>query len=147
VRPHTIDAMMRLAGRQQTAVTVHHAGTPEATVVVQIGRAVIYLHSMPTADRFAKIWQGAQPDAEQLPRHRNLERGPRTGPLAVAEPSIVVHAAGNPAATVRSPAAPVWSRPPSASRSATSRCACSTRWRLPRPRRPSCRRNGRRAST
>jgi hypothetical protein len=101
VRPHTIDAMMRLAGRQQTAVTVHHAGTPEATVVVQIGRAVIYLHSMPTADRFAKIWQGAQPDAEQLPRNRNLERGPRTGPLAIAEPSIVVHAAGTPAATVR----------------------------------------------
>jgi hypothetical protein len=80
---------------------VHHAGTPEATVVVQIGRAVIYLHSMPTADRFAKIWQGAQPDAEQLPRHRNLERGPRTGPLAIAEPSIIVHAAGTPAATVR----------------------------------------------
>ncbi len=101
MRPHTIDAMMRLAGRQQTAVTVHHAGTPEATVVVQIGRAVIYLHSMPAADRFAKIWQGAQPDAEQLPRHRNLERGPRTGPLAIAEPSIVVHAAGTPAATVR----------------------------------------------
>ena len=63
MRPHTIDAMMRLAGRQQTAVTVHHAGTPEATVVVQIGRAVIYLHSIPAADRFAKIWQGAQPDA------------------------------------------------------------------------------------
>jgi hypothetical protein len=62
---------------------------------------VIYLHSMPTADRFANIWQGAQPDAEQLPRHRNLERGPRTGPLAIAEPSIVVHAAGTPAATVR----------------------------------------------
>ena len=101
MRPHTIDAMMRLAGRQQTAVTVHHAGTPEATVVVQIGRAVIYLHSMPAADRFAKIWQGAQRDAEQLPRHRNLERGPRTGPLAIAEPSIVVHAAGTPAATVR----------------------------------------------
>ena len=101
MRPHTIDAMMRLAGRQQTAVTVHHAGTPEATVVVQIGRAVIYLHSIPAADRFANIWQGAQPDAEQLPRHRNLERGPRTGPLAIAEPSIVVHAAGTPAATVR----------------------------------------------
>ena len=101
MRPHTIDAMTRLAGRQQTAVTVHHAGTPEATVVVQIGRAVIYLHSIPAADRFAKIWQGAQPDAEQLPRHRNLERGPRTGPLAIAEPSIVVHAAGTPAATVR----------------------------------------------
>ena len=101
MRPHTIDAMMRLAGRQQTAVTVHHAGTPEATVVVQIGRAVIYLHSIPAADRFARIWQGAQPDAEQLPRNRNLERGPRTGPLAIAEPSIVVHAAGTPAATVR----------------------------------------------
>ena len=101
MRPHTIDAMMRLAGRQQTAVTVHHAGTPEATVVVQIGRAVIYLHSIPAADRFANIWRGAQPDAEQLPRNRNLERGPRTGPLAIAEPSIVVHAAGTPAATVR----------------------------------------------
>ena len=101
MRPHTIDAMMRLAGRQQTAVTVHHAGTPEATVVVQIGRAVIYLHSIPAADRFANIWQGAQPDAEQLPRNRNLERGPRIGPLAIAEPSIVVHAAGTPAATVR----------------------------------------------
>ena len=52
MRPHTIDAMMRLAGRQDTAVTVNHAGTPEATVVVQIGRAVVYLHSMETADRF-----------------------------------------------------------------------------------------------
>jgi hypothetical protein len=101
VRPHTIDAMMRLAGRQQTAVTVHHAGTPEATVVVQIGRAVIYLHSIPAADRFATIWQEAQPDAAQLPRNRNLERGRRTGPLAIAEPSIVVHAAGTPAGTVR----------------------------------------------
>src|SRR5215212_6820824 len=101
VRPHTIDAMMRLAGRQDTAVTVNHAGTPEATVVVQLGRAVVYLHSMETADRFASIWQGAQRDAEQLPRSRNLDRGPRTGPLAIAEPSIVVHAAGTPAATVR----------------------------------------------
>src|SRR4051812_15417286 len=90
VRPHTIDAMMRLAGRQDTAVTVNHAGTPEATVVVQLGRAVVYLHSMETADRFANIWQGAQRDAEQLPRGRNLDRGPRTGPLAIAEPSIVV---------------------------------------------------------
>jgi hypothetical protein len=89
------------AGRQQTAVTVHHAGTPEATVVVQVGRAVIYLHSMPAADRFANIWQGAQPDAAQLRRNRNLERGRRTGPLAIAEPSIVVHAAGTPVATVR----------------------------------------------
>src|SRR3954471_23315098 len=101
VRPHTIDAMMRLAGRQDTAVTVNHAGTPEATVVVQLGRAVVYLHSMETADRFASIWQGAQRDAEQLPRSRTLARGPRTGPLAIAEPSIVVHAAGTPAATVR----------------------------------------------
>jgi hypothetical protein len=101
VRPHTIDAMMRLAGRQDTAVTVNHAGTPEATVVVQLGRAVVYLHSIETADRFASIWQGAQRDAEQLPRSRNLDRGPRTGPLAIAEPSIVVHAAGTPAATVR----------------------------------------------
>ena len=101
MRPHTIDAMMRLAGRQDTAVTVHHAGTPEATVVVQLGRAVVYLHSMETADRFASIWQGAQRDAQQLPRSRNLDRGPRTGPLAIAEPSIVVHAAGTPAATVR----------------------------------------------
>jgi hypothetical protein len=101
VRPHTIDAMMRLAGRQDTAVTVNHAGTPEATVVVQLGRAVVYLHSVETADRFASIWQGAQRDAEQLPRGRNLDRGPRTGPLAIAEPSIVVHAAGTPAATVR----------------------------------------------
>ena len=90
MRPHTIDAMMRLAGRQDTAVTVNHAGTPEATVVVQLGRAVVYLHSMETADRFASIWQGAQRDAEQLPRSRNLDRGPRTGPLAIAEPSIVV---------------------------------------------------------
>src|SRR5215213_221566 len=101
VRPHTIDAMMRLAGRQDTAVTVNHAGTPEATVVIQLGRVVVYLHSMETADRFASIWQGAQRDAEQLPRSRNLDRGPRTGPLAIAEPSIVVHAAGTPAATVR----------------------------------------------
>ena len=101
MRPHTIDAMMRLAGRQDTAVTVNHAGTPEATVVVQLGRAVVYLHSIETADRFASIWQGAQRDAEQLPRSRNLDRGPRTGPLAIAEPSIVVHAAGTPAATVR----------------------------------------------
>ena len=101
MRPHTIDAMMSLAGHQQTAVSVHHAGTPEATVVVQVGRAVIYLHSIPAADRFAKIWQDAQPDAPQLSRNRNLQRGPRTGPLAIAEPSIVVHAAGTPAATVR----------------------------------------------
>jgi hypothetical protein len=101
MRPHTIDAMMSLAGRQQIAVTVHQAGTPEATVVVQVGRAVLYLHSMPAADRLARIWQEAQPDAQQLPRHRRLQRGPRTGPLAIAEPSIVVHAAGTPAATVR----------------------------------------------
>ena len=66
---------MRLAGRQDTAVTVNHAGTPEATVVVQLGRAVVYLHSMETADRFASY--ESQPPAirvgslpSTLPRKR-----------------------------------------------------------------------------
>ena len=147
MRPHTIDAMMRLAGRQQTAVTVHHAGTPEATVVVQIGRAVIYLHSMPTADRFAKIWQGAQPDAEQLPRHRNLERGPRTGPLAIAEPSIVVHAAGTPAATVRLARGPRLEPTFLGVQVGNLALRLFDQAAFTAPRRPSCRRNGRRAST
>ena len=102
MRPHTIDRRDDEPGRAP-ADGGHRAPrrTPQAAVVVQIGRAVIYLHSIPAADRFAKIWQGAQPDAQQLPRHRNLERGPRTGPLAIAEPSIVVHATGTPAATRR----------------------------------------------
>lgn len=79
---------------------VHHGGTPEAYVAVSVGRSVIYMHTRATAERFSEIWRNAQPYALHLPRAREL-RGPAMTPPDIAHPSVVVHAAGQPAAAVR----------------------------------------------
>lgn len=79
---------------------VHHGGTPEAYVAVSVGRSVIYMHTRVTTARFGEIWRNAQPYALHLPRARGL-RGPDVTPPDIAHPSVVVHAAGQPAASVR----------------------------------------------
>jgi hypothetical protein len=98
--PHTVTAVMRLAGRQKATMAVQHGGTPEAYVSVAVGRSVIYMHTRATAERFGEIWRGAQPYALHLPRAREL-RGPDMTPPDIAQPSVVVHTAGQPAASVR----------------------------------------------
>ena len=98
--PHTVSAVMRLAGRQKAAMEVHHGGTPEAYVAVSVGRSVIYMHTRATTERFGEIWRNAQPYALHLPRAREL-RGPGITRPDIAHPSVVVHAAGQPAASVR----------------------------------------------
>lgn len=99
--PHTVVAAMRLAGHQRSSTTVHNGGTAEAFVTVAIGRSVIYMHSSATTERFGTIWREAQLDALRLPLRRPLVRGPGAELPDIAEPSVVVHAAGRPAATVR----------------------------------------------
>ena len=100
--PHAVVAAMRMAGPQRSSMTVHHGGTPEAFVTVSIGRSVIYMHSRLTTERFGAIWREAQREALRLPWRRALRVGrPEAEPLDIAEPSIVVHAAGQPAASVR----------------------------------------------
>lgn len=96
----SVSAVMRLAGRQRTDMTVHHGGTQEAYAVVTVGRSVIYMHTRMTTERFGEIWQNAQPWALHLPRAREL-RPLQALPPDTATPNVVVHPEGQPEASVR----------------------------------------------
>lgn len=100
----SVTAVMRLVGPQRTYMAVQHGGTPEAYVAITVGRSVIYMHTKETAERLGTIWREAHVEALQLPRARPITVS-STDPPDLAEPSVVVHTAGQPAASVRLSAA------------------------------------------
>lgn len=100
LREQRLHATVGMAGRQYAEVTVQHPGTAEAVVTVRIGRVLVYLHTTQAARRFSQVWQDSAADALLLAQRARRHPGPPRPP-DVAEPSMVVHVAGAPAATRR----------------------------------------------
>jgi hypothetical protein len=100
LREQRLHATVGMAGRQHAEVTVQHPGTVEAVVTVRIGRVLVYLHTTQAARRFSQVWQDSAADALLLAQRARRHPGPARPP-DVAEPSMVVHVAGAPAATRR----------------------------------------------
>jgi len=100
---HAVSAVLRLTGAQQVRVSVEHPRTPQAVLTVGLGRSLIYMHTPATTERFSQVWREARLAALQLPRARQLVPQRQLGLAApdIAEPSVVVHAAGRPVASAR----------------------------------------------
>ncbi|GAA3238204.1 hypothetical protein GCM10017691_38060 [Pseudonocardia petroleophila] len=90
----SVGVVLTLVGVQDTAVTVQHAGTPEASVAVRLGKALIYLNDRPTANALAFAWNDLARDARLLPREISSSL---VAPLAgMAEPAVLIEAGGLP---------------------------------------------------
>ncbi len=94
-----IMAIVSLVGAQDTAVAAHRPGTDGAAVSVRIGRTLVYLGDQETAVHFRRVWETGLGQARTIPVHADPTR---IMPIAgVAEPSLMLEAAGSPPAAVR----------------------------------------------
>lgn len=95
-----INVAVVLTGLQDTAVAAHRPGTEGAAVSVRIGSALLYVADAATASRFTGAWRSVATAAERhLPRQGNPARA--TPMPGVAEPAVMVDAAGAPPAFAR----------------------------------------------
>lgn len=95
-----INVAVVLMGLQDTTVAAHRPGTEGAAVSVRIGSALLYVSDAETASRFTGAWRSVATAAERhLPRQGNPARA--TPMPGVAEPTVMVDAAGSPPAFAR----------------------------------------------
>lgn len=95
-----INVAVVLMGLQDTTVAAHRPGTEGAAVSVRIGSALLYVADAETASRFTGAWRSVATAAERhLPRQGNPARA--TPMPGVAEPAVMVDAAGSPPAFAR----------------------------------------------
>lgn len=94
-----IMAIVSLVGVQDTAVAAHRPGTDGAAVSVRIGKTLVYIGDQETAVQFRRVWETGLGQARTIPVHADPTR---IMPIAgVAEPSLMLEAAGSPPAAVR----------------------------------------------
>jgi hypothetical protein len=87
-----VEAKFTFLNQQGTSVKVHDIRTPEATVGVQVGMLVMYLHDADIAQQFARVWSDAERHVRTLPRAGN---GNRTAAIpGMSHPAVAVHFGG-----------------------------------------------------
>lgn len=88
---------MRLAGRQLTQVTHQHPLTPDATVCLQIGSTMLYLHEHATVRRLRDVWTQQRPRMMALPYSAGQRLLVVSGTMS--EPGVIAHARNEPPAS------------------------------------------------
>jgi hypothetical protein len=63
-----VAVFLTLVGFQEVSVGASHEHTAEAVVAVRLGKALLYLHDLRTAQQFAQAWQALGKEAKALPR-------------------------------------------------------------------------------
>jgi hypothetical protein len=94
-----VKVIVSLVGLQDTAVTAHRPGTDGAAVSVRVGGALIYIQDAATATSFSRVWQAGAREVRWLPVTGDPTR--LTPVAGVAEPAVMMEAAGSPPATAR----------------------------------------------
>lgn len=91
----SIGVILTLVGTQDTTLAQHDVGTEQAKISVRIGKALLYLHDGPTAQRLHRTWERLGREAKRLPREISPSLvAPVPG---MGEPAVLIHAADEPA--------------------------------------------------
>lgn len=93
-------AVVRMSGTQDVQVDASQPHTANAAVVVRVGKSLLYLHELATAEHFAQPWSEAAKLMRSLPMYsaRDVVK-PLEG---MPDPAVVAHASGRPTCQINS---------------------------------------------
>lgn len=93
-------AVIRMSGTQDVQVDASHPNTDNAAVVVRVGKSLLYLHELRTAEHLAEPWAQAAKMMKTLPMYSARDA---VKPIAgMPDPAVITHASGKPTCQVNS---------------------------------------------
>jgi hypothetical protein len=93
-------AVLRMSGVQDVQVDASHPHTDDAAVVVRVGKSLLYVHELRTAEHLAEPWTEAAKLIKMLPMYSARDA---VKPIqGMPDPAVITHASGKPTCQVNS---------------------------------------------